>query len=479
MRQTDTGRAYARNLLYLGIIAAWGAAAPAFADDDTTPGAAMDVAAAQQTPPAQTGPLTPPASAAVPASDPYARFKQYVTKGFNVPIPGPSAYIDPDPMGLRSALANEGIGYWGYSLNAWTYDTRNSSKVDGRQVYSGQKATLTSYNYLYGTYDLGPLGIGGGQLSASIANVYTTWAAAGPNMTRVGILQYYQSIADGRVELTVGNLANSFTYTGIYVGGNLASGTFGVNASIPSQVGVSSTFLARPGVNVKFNLGNGFYDMAGVQRSVNPDGPSAEQNANPSGLSWAGHHVGNVWIDELGYRRSATPDARDSWVRAGYFRNTSDYLSKKTPGTRQDDNYAVYLLADHQFVRLGDTPAQSARGIYVGASIMHAPADINTFTRYSELRIYSKGPFDARPADMLSFVASRNDFSDYAVKAAKAAGAPTHDESTAVSLSYSGMVVRGVTLTGGVSYIDHPRPVATSDDQRSGLNVQVGAHIYF
>lgn len=412
-------------------------------------------------------------------TDPYAHFKKYVSKGFNVPIPGPSAYIDPDPAGFRSTLADHGFGYWGYSLNAWTYDLQNSSKVDGRQVYVGQRPTLTSYNYLYGTYDLSRHGIENGQISAALANVYTTWAAAGPNMTRIGVLQYYQTFGDGKVEMTVGNLANSFTYVGIYVGGNLASGTFGVNASIPSQVGMSSTFLARPGANFKFDLGGGFYDMVGVQRSVNPDGAAMEQDQNKVGVEFGGDNIGNLYINELGFRRSAAPGKSDTWVRTGYFRNTSDFNSRKTPETRDDGNYAAYLLADRQVFSLADSPTQVARGIYAGFSVMHAPADINTFTNYGELRIYAKGLFDRRPSDMLSFVMTHTEFSDYAVDAARAAGSPTENASSAVSLSYSGQVYRGITLTAGFSYIDHPRPVATSDEQDSGVNFQLGAHIYF
>jgi porin len=472
-------------LLMLGSASshAWAVDTPARADTDVTAPAGTDGTA-----PADTSDATPqtlPASSSTPDKPsapppgPYARFNQFTTKGFNVPIPGPAAYIDPDPMGLRSALAEKGFGYWGYSLNALTYDVNNHGRTDGRQVYSGQKTSLTSYNYLYLTYDLSRYGISDGQLSMSLANVYTTWVSAGPDMFRVGVLQYYQTLFNKHVEVTVGNLANSFTYVGIYVGGNLASGTFGVNASIPSQVGMSSTFLARPGVNMKFNFGHGFYDMVGVQRSVNPDGAVVEQDRNPTGVSFAGNHVGNLFINELGYRRSAAVDKPDTWVRTGYMKNTSDFSSRKDPGTRDDKNYAAYLLADRQFIPLGDSALTPARGIYSGFSAMYAPAALNSFSRYFEWRLYVKGPFDARPYDMLSFVASRNVFSKYAVRNARLADSQVENESTAVSLSYSGSVARGVTLTGGFSYINHPRPVATDDEQGHGLNVQVGAHIYF
>jgi porin len=492
MRTHTLAAACARHITQLCLVTLVGLyipAAAAAADIDTSSlsGTAMDAMALDSLsaePQAQTGVqnATPPGlpAPAAPPADPYARFSKYITKGLNVPIPGPAAYIDPDPKGLRSRLDDNGWGYWGYSLNALTYDVRNHGHTDnGNQVYSGQKSTLTSYNYLYTSYDLSRHGIENGQLSAALVDVYTNWKPAGPNMVRLGMLQYYQTFGGGRVELALGNLGSSFTYVGTYVGGNLASGTFGVNASIPSQVGMSSTFLARPGVNVKINFGNGFYDMFGYHRSVNPDGSAAEQNANPYGPSLAGDHVGNLWVNEFGFRRKASPQDRDTWVRAGYIRNYSDYQSKKTPGTRQDDNHAAYLLADRQLFRLGDTPAQAGRGIYGGFSYMYAPADINTFTEYDELRIYAKGPFDARPNDMLSFVISRNVFSEYAIRNARAVGIPTEHESTAVSLSYSGSVARGVTLTGGFSYINHPRPVTTSDTQESGLNLQLGAHIYF
>jgi porin len=457
----------------------------AFAAQSATGGHASPALAVADSLDATAGPEPASQATALPSppqspADDYARFGKLITKGFSMPIPGPAAYIDPDPGGFRSRLADNGWGYWGFSLNTLTYDARNHGRTyGGSQVYSGQKATLSSQNFLFVTYDLQRHGIENGQLSAALVNIYANWEPAGPNTTRIGQFQFYRTFKQGKVELMLGNLTSSFMYVGTHVGGNLASGTFGVSASVPSQVGMSTSFLARPGANIRINLGGGFYDMFGYHRSINPDGHPAEKHANPTGLSLAGDHVGNLWVNEFGFRRKASPEQRDVWVRGGYIRNYSDYQSRRVPGTRQDDNHAAYLLADGQLRSLATSAGQASRGLYAGFSYMYAPADINTFTEYNELRLYAKGPFNARPNDMLSLVVSRNVFSEYAIRNARSAGLPTEYASTALSLSYSGSILRGVTLTGGVSYIDHPRPVSTYDLQRSGLNLQTAVHVFF
>jgi porin len=427
---------------------------PALPDNDSDQITVAGPAATMSPPPP---PNSPPAAASSEGRD----FDPYRIKGFNIVLPSPRGTIDPDPGGLRSTLADSGIGYLGWLHTNLTYDVRNKGRTDGAQVYSGQKGTVTQYGFVYLTYDLGRVGLDGGQLVASGTLTETSWAPAGPSAVSVGILQWYQPFFDKKVELTVGYLANSFTYTGTYVGGNLAGGLFGVSANIPAQTGMSTTLITRPGANIKLNLGNGFYNQSGIQRSVNPGGAIAERGANPSGLTWRGNNIGTLILEEFGYRKPAAVGQPETWVRAGYTYNTTGYTNLKTPGSTRH-NFSWTLLADRQIVQLGDSAATAARGVYGGFSLMYAPPEANRFSRYYEARFYMKGPFASRPSDMISLVATRNKFSKYAIRNAQAAGIETVSQSTV-----------------GSSYIDHPKPVTTTASQKSALTANGALIIYF
>jgi len=413
-----------------------------------------------------------------PSGDPYARFMKYLPKGFSIRMPGPGNYIDRDPGGFRSMLADNGIGYVGWTNTSLSYDFRNQGEVSGSQVYGGQKKTFNSYNFLFLTYDLGKVGIKGGQLTLSGSYTYTSWEPAGPTALAVGEIKYYQSLFDDRVELAVGYLGNSLVYTGIYVGGNLAVGTFGVNSNIATQTGQGSTAVSRPGVNVKVNLGGGFYNLAGVQRSLNPQGVLQEREENPGGLGWAGDNVGALYLEELGYRRSAAPGAPETWLRAGGSYNTSGYANLKSPGNT-DHNYSLYFLADRQLLQFGSVGMGAARGLYGGVSAMYAPPSVNRFSQYYEVRAYIRGPFASRPFDMISLVATQNRFGKYSVRNAEASGGHAAEQATSISLGYTANVFHGVFVTAGASYIDNPRAVTPTSDQKSALTGVATAFVWF
>ena len=72
----------------------------------------------------------------------------------------------------------------------------------------------------------------------------------------------------------------------------------------------------RPGINIKINSPEGFYNKVGIQRASNPDGPFAEKTANPSGLEWSTPNSGVLIINEVGYRDLAAPGQLATWVRA-------------------------------------------------------------------------------------------------------------------------------------------------------------------
>ena len=62
--------------------------------------------------------------------------------------------------------------------------------------------------------------------------------------------------------------------------------------------------FATPLVWIKGDLGDGFYDRAGVQRSLPPGGGQVEAKINPGvGLKFAPEGTDVLFIDELGYQK--------------------------------------------------------------------------------------------------------------------------------------------------------------------------------
>lgn len=422
---------------------------------------------------------TPVVVAEAPQVDPYAKYSQYLIKGWNINQPDPSNFIDQDPYGIRTKMAEDGLFLYGFSNNTYTYDVRNDDKLYGTaQVYSGQKSTYSSINLAFLTYDLGKIGLPGGQFAATLTYAYFNWAPQGPTHAHLGDLKYYQTFLDGKVELTIGYLGNTVVYNGTYIGGNLAGGTFGVNASIPQEAGQTQDLVTRPAINLKLNLGNGFYNLAGIQRSWNPGGTQAEINANGFGFGWNGRGIGELFQEEFGYQRAAAPDRPFTWVRAGYAYNNSDYASLKTPGTTSSNHY-YSVLGDRQLLQLGDTAGSAYRGLYGGFTVMEAPPEVDRFSQYYELRLYMKGPLDSRPTDTVSFVVDQNRFSKYAIAIAEAQDQLTVDQATSVSLGYTANVIPGVFITSGFSYIDHPRPVTTIPEQKSAVNFLFNVLFYW
>ena len=152
-----------------------------------------------------------------------------------------------------------------------------------------------------------------------------------------------------------------------------------------SRLGISAYAWTTPGINIKINGPEGFYNKVGIQRASNPDGPFAEKTANPSGLEWSTPNSGVLVINEVGYRKEAAPGQLATWVRAAPMFNTSRYIDFAVGG-RSTGNYGAYFLADHQFVQLAPMAGQAARGVYAGVTAMYAPPEFNRFSQYYELR---------------------------------------------------------------------------------------------
>ena len=121
-----------------------------------------------------------------------------------------------------------------------------------------------------------------GQIVVGGIFIYDTWEPAGPNALSLATLSYYQTFLNKQVELKLGYLNNSIEFWGPFLAGSLASSIFGSSANIPVEAGINAYARTTPGINIKFNGPDGFYDKIGIQRASSPDGPFAEKTANPS-----------------------------------------------------------------------------------------------------------------------------------------------------------------------------------------------------
>ncbi len=415
-------------------------------------------AAAQQsaTPTSSGAPsILSPAVSDEPA-DANAPYENVRIKGYDIALPGPADTIEGDAWGLREKLADVGIGWFGYSPTNLFYNVEDVPRAKP-QVYSGQRFTVGVGTPFFMTYDLGRLGLGDAQLVAGLQLFTTNWNPSGPRGFSLATLTVYKSFFHKMIELKAGYMANGFEFYNPYIAGNFAAGIFGTSASIPAEVGLSTTSYTKPGANIKINLGH-FYDKAGIQAAISPDGTVAEKEQNPSALHFEENHAGTFYINEIGYRVESGVDQDQTWLRAAYLKSTSDY--NNALGTnRIKGQYGVYVLGDHQFYKFANTKSTAYRGFYAGFSAMYSPPSINRFQEYYEGRFYAIGAFDSRPHDMISLILAQNIFSPDYVENVLKLGGLAHSESRSATVSYTLHAARGLTFGFGIGYTDHPTPI--------------------
>ena len=381
------------------------------------------------------------------------RFDALNERGWVIPHPPVADTLLDDVGGVRSALADAEIGFYGISSNIFEYDLTQANL--GKPIaVNGQGGTWnTAYQFLSVTYDASRFGLSGGQL---VFNGYiipdSLQQVNIPDVTRIGAISYHQDLADGKVQIQVGYFSAATYFVGQEVGGSLAAGVLGPQAFIPFEVGLSFPPFGTPGFNIKGDLGGGFYDRAGVQRSMPPGGGQVEARINSGvGLKFAPDDTNVLFVNELGYQKAPAVGQAATWVRFGQIYNTTEY--KSFLSGRDVQNWALYLLGDRQLTSI--SPALPLRGLYVGASVMYAPPGQNLFTQYYELRAYEFGPFDARPEDFTSIVVSYEAYSKEGqdVLAPPAFGA--FAQTVSAIGSYAFHVRPGLYVQPGIGWTSH------------------------
>lgn len=334
-------------------------------------------AGSQPTPPSASASAVP-AEPQSPAIDPFKRFDDLSLKGWNISFPRIADTILNDKFGIRDALADAGIGFFAFSLNRGIYNIRGDN-YSGRIIYNGQKPT---YNFgiqaIFLTYDLGHIGIDGGQIFMDAASTTNQLQSVnGPRDTRIANLGYFQSLAGGKIQFKIGIFDNNNEYVGPSVGGSVISGALGPQARIPVQAGLGYSNIGTPAVNVRLALSDTVYTKFGVQRSLPPGGGPEEVMRDGLGLRFSIPGAKALFIDETGFQTQASLGQMSTWIRAGGIYNTTNYINYRTGVAK--NNWAAYIVADRQ---LTQTDARMPfRGLYAGLSFNYAPHGQNLYTQ--------------------------------------------------------------------------------------------------
>jgi len=424
------------------------------------------------------------------ASDSVARLDSvYNYKGWAIRFPSFADTLLKDVGGFRSALAKAGFGFLTYSGNIFSANVLDKPRevpdsypsctstnhlrgiCANNQAYFGQSPAYWFTQVAYLTYDMGRLGLKGGQLAVSAILSLSTDEGFYPNAVSFTALALYQPLFDGKLEIKLGWFPMAQEMIGTQVGGNYAN-PFGPSSSIPVELGLSSAPNSSPATRIKWNITDRIYNQFVVQRSYPVRGPTGNpiydevHSDDYAGLNFTSPipGTGALFMDEIGYKTKPLPGTLGTWFRAGGMYNTSQFsdLSRLTSGGGTKSNvYGFYALLDQQlWQQAPSSPLTAFRGIYLGATAMYTPPETAPFYQYYEGRLYWMGAFNSRPTDMISLVYNHNEISSDLADAANAGFEVTrvgvrHSTNTLVA-TYLAHIIPGVYASVGLSYTDHP-----------------------
>lgn len=374
---------------------------------------------------------------------------------------------------FRRALFSKGLLFRINALPRVTINVLDAPVPANQQSYIGQRPTWISGLNPILTADLRQLGLRNAQLNVGLAWRWTNWNPAGPKTISLSSLYLYKMWRNHRVEMKAGYLTNDNEFVGMQVGGSLATAAQGVYAVLPFQVGMSFFPLASPSLNVRIQGAKHTYYKAAAQRSLDAAGGFATQARNQTGFRFMPKGDKLLLINEVGYQRASSATGKYVWLRGGYLHNSTAYTNKIT-GQKEAGNYCVYALADYQ-LRAPDSQSPG-HGLYIGGSVMTAPAKFNSYARYYEARVYQKAPFRARPDDVLSLVAAYRGHSKYVTNNLIAQGKTVWRNSPSITGSYSLHVFRGNYLSLGAGYV---RGAAITPRVADALTLSANWGMYF
>jgi porin len=350
----------------------------------------------------------------------------------------------------RQALLNKGIALRVISSEVYNQNVLSRPVPADEQAYVGQRPFESAMVQPILTADLRQLHLQHAQLYLGGVWNWSSWNPANPKALQLWDLYIYKEFGKDRFELKAGYVSNNLDFVGLFVGGSTATAAQGVYAVLPYELGMSYFPLNSPSANIRIRGPQHTYMRTGFQRSLDPNGGTAEVARNHTGFRFDPHGDGLLLIAEAGFQRAAAASASEVWLRGGYTYNSTAFTSLVN-GKQQTGNYLTFALADLQIHR--PNPVQPAQGLYLGGTAMTADSHYNPYDRYYEARLYRKAPFRSRPSDMASVVSSYTGHSKYITDSLAAAGKSVWRNSASITASYAFRVHSGQYLNTGLSYI--------------------------
>jgi len=398
----------------------------------------------------------------MPAPDaPCRRYDQFLPRTEAAMLqPSGCDRISPELAGLRSTLADNGIGFSNNIRPKYTYDVAGHRNVTPSQVYIGQDPTYELEMDAKFTYDLTRIGMGGNaQLVVGVTASMSNYPEQIPRYTAFDTLAINQRFFDGQLELQYGYYNLIREYYGMVLGGNASSAALGPVSVIPVQLGLT-LFTPSPAFTVAVKDPSlTWYNRFTVARAASgPHGTTSgfqwDIDHSPSGLAFSVPGAKALLVNEFGYKTPLGAPGRETWARAGVIYNTSEVTRyDQAPGARAPDNYGGYLAFTTQ---LTQPDGMGPRGLHVDMKVDFAPKDRNLFSRGYQMTAYYLGPFANRPMDMVSFGYSYSKFSETVRSSLGAIGVSSANYSSAITLSYAAMLSPGIAWINGITYQKNP-----------------------
>ncbi|WP_322042358.1 carbohydrate porin [Paraburkholderia sp. J67] len=391
---------------------------------------------------------TPGTPAATVPPPPTNNYDQLGVKGWATPFPLASDSLIGDAGGLRTKLADNGLYFLGYSLNGFAYDLRGNNTPGAN--YNGRRPT-----YYFGstgiamTYDASRIGLEGGQFEFQL-NALTNAAndLNGPKNVDIGSLTYFQPFLHDTFEVKVGYMVLANEFMGANVAGSFANGSLGPSAAFIGVVGAAFPGLNTPGITIKYNAPNHFYDKVAIVRAIPNEAVQTIVDSERFGMRLSYPGTKALVMNEFGYNRPSAPDQHNLWFRAGGVYNWTQYTRFDTGGT--SSNRGAYAAIDYQLTQ--PDPGMPFRGIYAGASFTYAPPNMNLFSRYFEARVYGLGIIPGRPLDMASLVFTDNSLSRSALNT-EFRGLDTANNLASITASYAYHILPGAFVQVGLGVV--------------------------
>jgi porin len=373
----------------------------------------------------------------------------------------------------HKALWGRGVALRVIAQAVYTQNTLHAPVAADDQVYVGERPFQIGMIQPILSADLRQLHLKQAQLYVGGDFDWVSWRPAGPKAFQLWDLYFYKAFGEDRVEIKSGYVSMNLDFIGLFVGGSTAAGGQGVYAVLPYEAGMSYFPLTSPGATLRVKSTPNTYIKFGVQRSMDPDGGPAEVARNQTGFRFIPHGDQALLLDEAGYLRHASKDVHEAWFRAGYLYNTTPYKNVIT-GERDSGNHCAFVLMDYQ---LGQSNLERPnQGLYAGGSYMAVPESLNDYARYGELRLYDEAPLHSRPADLISVVASRTQYSPPIVDGLRTQAKTAWRASTTFTASYSLRAAAGSYLNLSASYIYGP---AITPRVPIALNLTAGWSVFF